>query len=260
MQCWCILSLPDGHSGFHIVIINVSEYDKHAQLATQQSTEMVGVLMIVTMMKMMMICVVVDGEDEHLGYTPGPPYSLPDLSRFGIRSTSARPNYDRRWLNNNRRQNQKTMNDKVVNAYLDNAKHSLGSSLKMEDSPPNPKHNVYEKPKPKGNQIHPFFETTSFNPVVSFKENPLPKKSFVHKEPEMEKIQDMFFSYEVHDVQSFTLADAKTTNIQNQHEQLFKKHLDVSRYPARTKTIKTPKLIKYHCFQYSLQSAHCFFS
>jgi hypothetical protein len=52
------------------------------------------------------------------------------------------------------------------------------------------------------------FETSSFNPVVSFKKDPAPKKTFIHKEPEMDQIQDMFFSHEVHDVQSFTLAEA----------------------------------------------------
>ena len=77
--------------------------------------------------------------------------------------------------------------------------------------------------------------------MVSFKENPISKKRFVHKELNKEKIQDMFFSHEVHDVQYFTLADAKTTYIQHQHEHFFKTQLYVSRYSARNKTVKTLK-------------------
>ena len=175
-------------------------------------------------MIMVVTCVTMDSQDDHLGNAPGPPYSLPDLSRFGIRSTSPPPTYDRRLIKNNRRQTQKTTltrNDNISNAYSKNPKHISGYSLKME------KHNVYENPKPKASQIHPFFETTSLNPVVTFKENALPKKSFVHKEPKMEKVQDMFFPQEVPDVQSFTLADAKTTNIQYQHEHLSKKYLEI---------------------------------
>ena len=86
----------------------------------------VAIIIAMVTMMMMVTCMMVDGEDDHLGYTPGPPYSLPDLSRFGIRSTSARPTYHRRLINNNRRQNQKTtltLKDKVLNAYSDNAKH-----------------------------------------------------------------------------------------------------------------------------------------
>ena len=135
-------------------------------------------IVMLTMMKMV-TCVMVDTYDEHLGHTPGPPYSLPDLSRFGIRSTSSPTTYDRRLINNKRTQNQKktlNMNDKVLNAYSDNAEHNSGSSLEMEDLPPNPKHEVDENPNPTANRIHSFFDTTSFNPVVSFKENPLSKK------------------------------------------------------------------------------------
>ena len=118
-------------------------------------------IVMLTMMKMV-TCVMVDSDDEHLGHTPSHPYSLPDLSRFGNRSTPSPPTYNTTLINNNRTQNHKktqNMNDKVLNAYSDNAKHISGSSLEMEDLPQNPKHNVYENPKPKANQIHPFFET-----------------------------------------------------------------------------------------------------
>ena len=129
-------------------------------------------IVMVTMMKMMVTCVMVDIYDEHLGHTTGPPYSFVDLSWFGIRSTSSTPIYYRR-------HNQKktlNMNDNVFNAYLDNAKYIWRSSLEMEDLPPNPKHKVDENPKPKANRIHSFCDTTSFIPVVPFKENPLSKK------------------------------------------------------------------------------------
>ena len=49
-------------------------------------------------MIMVVTCVTMDSQDDHLGNAPGPPYSLPDLYSFGIRSTSATPAYNRRLM------------------------------------------------------------------------------------------------------------------------------------------------------------------
>ena len=75
------------------------------------------------------------------------------------------------------------MNDKVLNAYSDNAEHNSGSSLEMEDLPQNPKHNVYENPKPKANQIHPFFETIHWfhSKKISFQKRVLFIKNSIRK-------------------------------------------------------------------------------
>ena len=48
-----------------------------------------GTTLLIMVTLVQVSCQVVDYQDVHLGSLPGPPYSLPDLSRFGIISTAS---------------------------------------------------------------------------------------------------------------------------------------------------------------------------
>ena len=198
---------------------------------------------MVTVMKKLMVNMImmmtsmVSSDDEHLGHTPGPPYSLPDLSRYGIRSTPG-PIYKRRLENKRIDSQTKTgmAREELSNAplhYPNNQAH-LFSPNEHARNPQIANDKFYESTV----EMPPFFDkmpfsTDSFIESEAITEDCSDIKTEKHKPQHQTNIPNQFSSLEPNSFDRFSLSDAVVPKMEYLHQQHLKKQLklDLSRYP-----------------------------
>ena len=213
-----------------------------------------GTTLLIMVTLVQVSCQVVDYQDVHLGSLPGPPYSLPDLSRFGIIST-APP-----------RRKATLQRDMFVNtistlSMLEQEKHlqskdgSTQANISYIHQSFNPSYKFYEETEPIHEtvlEVPPYDMHLYFYNEVKFTDTkvPIAKRISIapgEETPEMLKTSYIptnsryLFSQEGNGIERFTLEDVMNPQIEYWNQSPLKQHFQFAKYSIVSKSNQNKK-------------------